>query len=218
MTQSADSHYFSEQALKDWTAIAAKHGIRDEYFLRRIETYLRPGPVLEIGAATGQLSAILKRHGYDVTASDVSPRFVAAIAARGVPAEFVDASRDILSQTGRSFSNILAQNVIPLIRRDPETVNATLTAIYGALQPGGRFISIAAHSFRCSKPQAFYRPREQFEMAERSGLFRMVRTIPHQVIPTALYRRWNAPVLNFLDFELARIASVRLVLIAEKLG
>lgn len=218
MTQFPESHYFTEQALRDWTRIAAKHRIRDEYFLRRIETYLRPGPILEIGAATGHLSAILQQHGYDVMASDIAPLFVAAIASRGVPAEIVDASQDIRSQTGRSFANVLAQNVMPLIRRDPETVNATLRAIHGALQPGGRFVCISAHASRCSNPRAFLRPREQVEIARQTGLFRIVRTIPHQVTPTALYRGWNAPLLNALDFELARVAAVRLVWIAEKIG
>ncbi len=216
MTHGADTHYFTEQALQDWTRIGARHRIRDEHFLHAIESYFRPGPILEIGAATGHLSGILHARGYDVTASDVSPRFVAAIGRRGLHAEIVDATRDITSQTGRSFANILAQNVMPLIRRDRATVEATLSAIHAALQPSGRLISISAHANRAPDPQSFFTPREQVEIAKASGLYRIAAMFPHQVVPTGLYRRWNAALLNFLDFHAAKIAAVRLVWVMEK--
>jgi SAM-dependent methyltransferase len=216
MTSAADEHYFTEQALRDWTAIAEKHRIRDEYFLRTIQNYFRPGAILEIGAATGHLSAILKQRGYDVTASDVAPRFVVAIAARGVPAKIIDATRDIRQQAGGIFANVLAQNVIPLIRRDRATVLATLSAIHAALDVGGRLICISAHAGRCHDPAAFFRRREQVDIASCSGLFRVVKTFPHQIVPTGIYRPWNAPLLNFADFKLARIAAVRLVSVLEK--
>jgi SAM-dependent methyltransferase len=212
-----EDHYFTERALRDWTAVAERHRIRDEYFLRTLQKYFRPGPTLEIGAATGQLSAILHTRGYDVTASDVSPRFVAAIAARGVPARLVDATMDIRLQTGRSFANVLAQNVIPLIRRDRDQLLATLSAVHAALVPLGRLICINARTGRCPNPEAFFRPRDQLEIMKSSGLFRVVKTFPHQVVPTGFYRRWNAPVLNFADFSLARLAAVRLISILEKI-
>jgi SAM-dependent methyltransferase len=216
MKPAGDGHYFTEQALRDWTTIAEKHRLRDQYFLRRLEPYFRPGPILEIGAATGHLSAILNQRGYDVTASDVSPRFVAASAARGVPALCVDATRDIRLQTGRIFANILAQNVIPLIRRDRDLILATLTAIHAALETSGRMICITARTACCPDPGAFLSPSEQLAITKNSGLFRILATFPHQVVPTGLYRRWNAPILNFADFALARIAAVRLVSILEK--
>ncbi len=218
MTPTANDHYFSEQALRDWTAIAEKHRIRDEYFLGILRRYFRPGPILEIGAATGNLAAILKERGYDITASDISPRFVAAIAARGVPALRVDAARDIRMQTGRGFANVLGQNVIPLIRRDRALLLAALSAIHGVLDSSGRLICISARTGRCPKPGAFFHPREQLEIMKHSGLFRVVRIFPHQVIPTGLYRRWNAPLLNFADFKLARLAAVRLVSVMEKIS
>jgi SAM-dependent methyltransferase len=213
-----EDHYFTEQALHDWTAIAERHRIRDEYFLRTLQKYFRPGPVLEIGAATGHVSAILHKRGYDVTASDISPRFVAAIAARGVPALLVDVTRNIRLQTGRSFANVLAQNVIPLIGRDRGLLHATLSTIHAALTPSVRLICINARTGRCRNPDAFFRPREQIEIMKSSGLFRVVKSFPHQVVPTGLYRRWNAAVLNFADFRLARFAAVRLVSIVEKIA
>lgn len=218
MTPAAEDHYFTEQALRDWTAIAKKHRIRDEYFLRTLQKYFLPGPVLEIGAATGHLSAILIERGYDVMASDISPRFVASIAARGVPARRVDATRDIRLQTGRDFANVLAQNVIPLIRRDRDVCLATLAAIHAALKSSGRLICINARTGRCIHPEEFFDPAEQLEIMKSSGLFRVVKAFPHQVAPTGLYRHWNAPVFNFLDFSLARIAAVRLVSILEKVS
>jgi SAM-dependent methyltransferase len=216
MSPATEDHYFTEQALRDWTAIAERHRIRDEYFLRTLQKYFRPGPILEIGAATGHLSAILNAQGYDVTASDISPRFVAAIAARGVPAALVDATRNIHQQTGRFFSNVLAQNVIPLIHRDRDMVLTTLSAIHAALEPSGRLICITARTRRCPDPKAFFSPTEQLKILESSGLFRIERVFPHQIVPTRLYRAWNAAFLNFADFELARVAAVRLVSVMEK--
>ena len=218
MTQTSDPHYFTEQALRDWTKIGARHLVRDEYFLRSIESFFSPGPILEIGAATGHISEILHKRGYDVTASDVSPRFVAAIQARGVRAQIVDATSNIRSQTGRSFANIFAQNVIPMIRRDRPALVAVLSAVHEALTPAGRLICVGAHPWRCETPGAYFRPREQMEIAKASGFFRPIRIFPHQVVPTSLYRRWNAAFLNTLDFQAARIAAVRLVWVMEKIG
>jgi SAM-dependent methyltransferase len=218
MTPATEDHYFTEQALRDWTAVAEKHRIRDEYFLGVLERYFRAGSILEIGAATGHLAAILNARGYEVMASDVSPRFVAAIAARGVPAVVVDATRDIPWQTGHRFANVLAQNVIPLIRRDRDLLLTTLSAIHSALEPSGRLISINARIARCPDPKVFFRPAEQLELMKKSGLFRVVTAFPHQVVPTGLYRHWNAPILNFADFSFARLGAVRLVSVLEKIA
>jgi SAM-dependent methyltransferase len=218
MMQTSDQHYFTEQALRDWTKIGARHLIRDEYFLRSIETFFRPGPILEIGAATGHVSEILHKRGYDVTASDVSPRFVAAMRTRGLRAEIVDATGNIRSQTGQSFANIFAQNVMPMIRRDRATLIAVLSAAHEALTPSGRLICVGAQPWRCATPGAYFRPREQMEIAKASGFFRPIRIFSHQVVPTSLYRRWNGAFLNMLDFQAARIAAVRLVWVMEKIA
>ncbi|HEX4081234.1 MAG TPA: class I SAM-dependent methyltransferase [Rhizomicrobium sp.] len=218
MTPAADPHYFTEQALRDWTKIGARHRIRDEYFLRSIEPFFTPGSILEIGAATGHISEILRERGHDITASDVSPRFVAAMRARGLRAEIVDVTGNIRSQTGQSFANIFAQNVIPMIRREHATLTAVLSALHDALTPAGRLICVGAHPWRCEKPGEFFRPREQMEIASASGFFRPIRIFPHQVVPTSLYRRWNGALLNLLDFQAARIAAVRLVWVMEKIG
>src|ERR1700731_96396 len=96
-------HYFTKEAAQEWTRIAEKHRLRDEQFLRVVARWFRPGSILEIGAATGHLSAILYRRGCDVLASDYSPALGEAIKARGVPAAIVDATKDIRTQTNRTF-------------------------------------------------------------------------------------------------------------------
>jgi len=218
MTKGSESHYFTEDSSREWRRIGEQHRLRDELFLRRLEAWLRPGPVLEIGAATGHLSAILQSHGRDVTASDISPRFVAACAQRGLNAKIVDATRDIRSQTGQTFANVLAQNVLPLIRRDLGSASSALAAIHAGLQPEGRLICSSAHAWRTRHPELYYSPRQQIELARTSGLYRIVTVFPHQVVPTALYRSWNARLLNFLDFQAAKIAAVRLIWVAERIG
>jgi SAM-dependent methyltransferase len=218
MNSGIESHYFTEDAVRTWTAIGARHRLRDEQFLRVLDRYFCPGPVLELGAGTGHLSEILQRRGWDVMASDVSPAFVTVIRSRGLCGEVVDATDDICRQTGRVFANVLAQNVLPLIFRDCTTLCAAFNAIHSALQQRGRLVCISAHARRDPNPERYFSPREQIEIVEATGLFRIVKSFPHQAMPPALYRKWNARFLNILDFQLARLAAVRRVWIAEKIG
>lgn len=198
--------------------VARRHALRDELFVRGLERYLRPGPILELGAATGHLAAILQGHGYEVTASDIAPGFIEASRARGVKTLRVDATKDIVAQTGTTYANILAQAVVPLVRRDHSPPLVTLRAIHAALEEHGRLICVAAHAWRQRDPRVFFSPREQIAIAESSRLFRLVARFPHQVVPTGMYRPWNARLLNVLDHKLAWIASVRLVWVLEKIG
>lgn len=211
------SHYFADQAAVEWAMIGAKHRLRDEEFLRVLVQWFRPGSVLEIGAATGHLSEILHERGYDVVASDYSVALVRAIEARGVPAAIVDATADIREQTSRTFANVLAQNVLPLIWRDRDVVKSTLAAIHDALEPDGRLICISAHALRGEHPRSYFTPNEQIEIAKATGLFRMLAAFPHQVIPTGWYRRWNARLFNFLDLHAAHLFAVRRVWVMEKI-
>jgi 2-polyprenyl-3-methyl-5-hydroxy-6-metoxy-1,4-benzoquinol methylase len=218
MSSNVDPHYFTETALREWTKIGARHRLRDEYFLQAVEAFFRLGSILELGAATGHLSEILHRRGFDVTASDVSPRFVAAIKSRGLQAALVDATADIHQQTGRVFANVLAQNVLPLIRHDRAMVCSALAAIHAGLEPRGRLICISAHAWRDRDPEFYFTPREQIAITKATDLFRIISIFPHQVVPTKFYRNWNGRLLNFLDFHAAKLAAVRLVWIAERIG
>jgi len=210
------AHYFKEEAVREWIRIGDKHRLRDEHFLAVVSRWFRPGSILEIGAATGQLSGILSLRGYDVLASDYSPALVNAIKARGVQSAVVDATAKIREQTGRVFANVLAQNVLPLIWRDNNVVTSTLAAIYDVLEPGGRLVCISAYPRSGRHPENYFTPREQIAMAKASGLFRLITSFPHQVVPTAWYRPWNARMFNLLDFHAAHIFSIRLVWVMEK--
>jgi len=195
---------------------ARRHGLRDRLFLHDLERFLRPGRTLEIGAATGQLAAILCEHGHDAVASDIAPKYLDAMAARGLKGLIVDATRDIVEQTGEKYANILAQGVIPLIRRDRDRVIATLRAIHDALEEKGRLCCISPYAWRQPNPEAYFSPRAQMQLARESGLFDEVIAFPHQVVPPGWYRPWNAPLLNLVDHKLAWVASVRWVWVMEK--
>jgi hypothetical protein len=111
----------------------------------------------------------------------------------------------------------MAQNVLPLILRDRAILLKTLGVIYAGLEREGRFICVSAHARHDRNSAAYFSPREQIEIARSSGLFRTIKIFPHQVLPPGLYRSWNAGVLNFLDHACARIASIRLVWVMEKI-
>lgn len=218
VTDLPSEHYFTQEAVREWTRIAERHRLRDEQFLRVLARWLRPGAILEIGAATGQLSAILFQRGYDVLGSDYSPALVDAIRARGVPAAVVDGRQNIRAQTGRVFANVLAQSVLPLIWRDESIVRGTLAAVHGVLEPKGRLLCVGIHPRRTNHPESYFTPRQQIDIARATGLFRLLAKFPHQVIPTGWYRRWNAQVFNLLDFHAAHLFAIRLVWIMEKIG
>jgi SAM-dependent methyltransferase len=210
-------HYLTAQAVRQWTKLGDRHRLRDQQFLRVLSQWFRPGPILEIGAATGHLSEMLCRSGYDVLASDYSPALVNAIRTRAVSAAVVDATKNIREQTGRVFANVLAQNVLPLIWRDKVVLTSTLAAIHGALEPHGRLISISAHPRWGKNPQSYFTPHEQIAIATATGLFRLLTQFPHQVIPTGWYRSWNARLFNLLDFHAAHLFAIRLVWVMEKI-
>jgi SAM-dependent methyltransferase len=218
MTETLESLSLSDWSIRQRVNMGRRHALRDREFLRQLARHFCPGTILELGASTGHLAVLLQRDGYDVTASEVVPKLVRAIAARGVKAALVDATQDIGEQTGHEYSNILAQGVSPLIRRDSAQVVATLQRIHTALEISGRFISIGPYAWRQPHPELFFSPREQIALARESGLFRMVACFPHQVVPTSVYRPWNARFFNFLDHKLAYVASTRLVWVVEKIG
>jgi hypothetical protein len=128
----------------------------------------------------------------------------------------VDATANIREQTGRVFANVLAQNVLPLIWRDKSVVGSTLAAIHDVLETQGRLICISAHPRWGKHTESYFTPREQIDIAEATGLFRLLARFPHQVIPTGWYRSWNARLFNFLDFHAAHLFAIRLVWVMEK--
>lgn len=218
MQDALDSLCLADPDIRYRVSTGRRHALRDREFLRSLARYFRPGSILELGASTGHLAAVLQEYGYDVAASEIAPKLLRCIAARGLKALLVDATQDIALQARRHFPNILAQGLGPLIHRDPERVLLTLGQIHRALDGSGRFVCIAPYPWRQMNPKAYFSPREQIEIAQSSGLFRMIACFPHQVLPPGLYRRWNAPLLNLIDHKLAHLASTRLVWVMEKIG
>src|ERR1051325_3325163 len=216
MQETLDSLSLTDRSIRDRVNMGRRHELRDREFLHTLARHFRPGPILELGASTGHLALLLQENGYDVTGSEVEPKLVRAIASRGVKAALVDATQDIVTQTGETYANILAQGVIPLIRRDRDTVRRSLRAIHDALKPQGRLLCVSPYAWRQPNPGAFFSPKEQMEIARNSGLFEPVIAYPHQVVPPQLYRPWNAKFLNLLDHKLAWIARVRWVWAMEK--
>jgi SAM-dependent methyltransferase len=216
MQETLESLSLADRSIRDRVNMGRRHELRDREFLRTLARHFRPGSILELGASTGHLALLLQENGYDVTGSEVEPKLVRAIASRGVKATLVDATRDIVAQTGRTFPNVLAQAVSPLFHRDQTRLLAALLCIHAALEPSGRFINIGPYAWRQFEPRACFSPREQIDLTRSCGLFRMIACYPHQVLPPGLYRRWNARLLNLLDHKLAYVASTRLVWVAEK--
>ena len=216
MQETLESLCLTDRDIRDRVRTGTRHALRDRQFLRSLARYFRPGPILELGASTGHMALLLQQDGSEAIASEVDPRLVRAIASRGIPALLVDATKDIVAQAGRHFPNILAQGIVPLVYRNRAQVLTTLQCVHDALVPSGRFICIGPYAWRQPQPERFFSPREQIALAHESGLFRMVACFPHQVIPTSLYRPWNARLFNLLDHKLAPIASTRLVWVLEK--
>lgn len=211
-----ETWYNSNDAIEAWEAIKQRHRLRDEYFLRHFLPYFRKGRILELGAATGNLAAILQDWGHDVTASDFSGAFVGHMNKIGLNAVRIDVTKDFAREHGK-WPMILAQGVSPLCFRD-EAINRTvLENIHNALEDGGRVLSIFGNKWDKYNADVFHQPWEQIEIVRQSGLFRVVKEVCHQVTPPGLYRPWNAPILNFMDFALARIACVRKAWILEKI-
>jgi hypothetical protein len=218
MQETFESLSLANRNIRERANTGSRHALRDRQFLRGLARHFCPGAILELGASTGHLATILQEYDYDVTASEIAPELVRAMAARGLRSVVVDATQDIVMQTGHRFANVIAQAVSPLGRRNHSQLLATLGHIYAALETSGRFINIAPYAWRQPNPRAFFSPREQLEITRACGLFRTIACFPHQVLPPGLYRPWNAHLLNLLDHKLAYVASTRLVWVMEKAG
>jgi len=68
------------------------------------------GRCLEVGAATGILSQILKQNGHQVTATDISPKMVAQIKKKKITSIVCDAEK--LPFKAKSFDTIIASEVL----------------------------------------------------------------------------------------------------------
>lgn len=202
---------YSRDDLGYYVATARRHDAKDRFFLARLKPYFRPGTVLELGSACGQLSAIVKAMGFSPTASDVQPFFVDYMKSQGLDAAVVDAT-DIQATVPDAFDNVLAQAVSTLVTRDLDVVRRCYASIHAALKPGGRLLFIF--------PNALRRPRwsviEDHEPIIRSVGFKTIAVFRDQVLPSAWYGKLGRAVSDAVERTLGRVLGLRWVLVLEK--
>lgn len=93
---------------------------------RRIRERVRPGDrVLELGCATGLMTAALADVGLDVVAIDRSSAYLERARARGLAGvRFVEADLEALPETGERFDHVLATNVVHELTDPPAFLRA----------------------------------------------------------------------------------------------
>lgn len=191
--------------------MARRHDAKDRLFLTRARAYLRPGTVLELGAACGQLSAILMQMGFRTIASDIQPFFVDYMKSRGLDATLVDAT-DIQATTPETFDNVVTQAISPLVCRDAEVIRRCYASIHRALRTRGRLLFIF--------PNALRRPRwstlEDHTPIIRATGFKTVAVFRDQVLPSAAYRSLPGWLTNATECAVGRRWGLRHVVVLER--
>ena len=91
--------------------------------------------IFEIGSGSGDNAKVLESFGYDVTASDVPPAFLASCKKQGLKTIKFNVLKD---EFPAEIDGILCWRVYVHFTR--EDVGEALVRIYDALQPGGRFM------------------------------------------------------------------------------
>lgn len=97
---------------------------------------LEPRRVVEVGCGTGALAERVRAAGYEVLATDSSPRMVELTQARGVPAQVADAAA--LPLADGSADVVLA---CWMLYHVPDLA-ATLRELRRVLRPGGTLIAV----------------------------------------------------------------------------
>ena len=91
--------------------------------------------LFEIGSGSGNNAKDLESLGYDVTASDVAPAFIASCEKQGLKTIKFNALKD---KYPTDLNGVLCWRVFVHFTR--EDIETTLAQIYDALLPGGRFM------------------------------------------------------------------------------
>jgi len=97
------------------------------------------GQCLEVGAGTGEISLALKQKGFDVVATDISPKMVAEIKKKGVKAIVSDAEK--LPFEKNSFNTVIAGEMLYYLDK-PEKF---ITEAYRLLKPKGHLLISSAN-------------------------------------------------------------------------
>jgi SAM-dependent methyltransferase len=126
----------------------------DHKYLPLLSDLPRAAPMLEIGCGSGGLLAYLARRGFShASGIDISREQVAAARQRGVDVELADVFSHLTTVTD-AYRAVLAVDVLEHFNR--EEVLRVATAIWQALEPGGRFIVQTANGAGLLSRQVIY--------------------------------------------------------------
>jgi SAM-dependent methyltransferase len=153
------------------------------------------GAILDYGGGTGAMAAQLGRHGYRVTAADVSKEMLAACRARGIPV--IDLDERAIPAV--SADCVLACDVLEHVEDDV----SLLRELRGAIRPGGLLIAtVPAYEFLWSGEDHV---SNHFRRYTRATLARSLRAADYELV-------WSS-YFNTLLFPLAAavILSKRLL-------
>jgi len=229
---------YGPSMLQKWAEIADRHRCRDTVFLQSLSAFFKPGKMLELGAATGNISEILLQMGFNIMPSDLSPTFVHAMRVKGMDARIVDA-QNICSSIDEKFDTILTSALSPFIVNSPNSISIkkTYQSIHSSLHTGGRLIFIfprfsvirymlsknitarktyeSESSLRVLKKK-YATVRTHVMVIRQMGIFRIKEMFRHQVLPTSMYTERNMKLLNFIDFAVGRALGERTIFVLEK--
>ena len=107
----------------------------NDFIQQSFATLPKHARVFEIGSADGKNAKFLQSLGYDVTASDVAPDFLATIKQQGFEPLKFDVLNDEFPQT---YHGIFCWRVF--VHFTSEDFLVALKKTYAALEPGGRLI------------------------------------------------------------------------------
>lgn len=196
-----------------WSHIARRQADKDRILIPSLSRYFSPGSVLELGAGVGQLSILIRNHGYRVTASDYHQFFVDHMRSIGLDAYRVDALDIAAAGLGR-FDNIFSQSISPLTTRDSDIVERAYQSMHDALAPRGRIVMIHA---MCNWAEVHSEMQRHLRIARRCGL-RQVRTFRNQLLPSRAYGVLPSTLSRGLETVLGPRLGIRFVLVAEHGG
>lgn len=196
-----------------WSHIARRQADKDRILIPSLSRYFSPGSVLELGAGVGQLSMLMRKHGYTVIASDYHQFFVDHMRSIGLDAYQVDALDIAAAGLGR-FDNIFSQSISPLTTSDSDIIERAYQSMRDALAPRGRILVIHA---MCNWLEVRGEMRRHVRIAQRSGLER-VRAFRNQLLPARAYGVLPPALSHGLETALGRRLGSRFVLVAEHGG
>ena len=196
-----------------WDEIALHQAPKDQVLIPALARHFVSGRLLELGAATGHLSQMLKSMGWQVISSDFQPFFVEHLRKKGLDACRVDAT-DIAASGLTGLDNIFSHSITPFITHDYDVVARTYRSTLAALRPGGRMVMVHAMEKWRDVGREMRRHRE---LALGAG-YRHVRVFRNQLLPSAAYRAPFTPAARVAEQVFGPALGNRFVLVGSRRG